>query len=182
MTCPNPLGWATLVDYWAGDLAAAETGALDEHLFSCTECTAASARVAAVTEAVRGVLPPVVSRLQIERLRDRGARVHENAFLPGDRREVVFRSDVDLLIHRLGGLDLSGADRVGFRITSESTGALIADVEAAPFDPAEGAVLVACQHHYVALPHDTVMTVSVHVADRPPRTATYTILHQYDSL
>ena len=52
---------------------------------------------------------------------------------------------------------------------------------AAGFIPktAEGAVLVACQHHYAALPHDTVMTVSVHAPGAPPRTATYTILHRY---
>jgi len=180
MTCPNPIPWATLVDYWAGDLAEAETAALDEHLFACAECTATSARVAAVTEAVRGVLPPVVSRQQVEQLRGRGARIDENDFLPGERREVRFASDVDLLIHRLGGLDLTGAARVAFRITSESTGVLIADIDAVPFDPAEGAVLVACQQHYAALPHDTVMTVSIQAPGAHPRTATYTILHKYD--
>lgn len=180
MTCPNPIPWATLVDHWAGDLDETETVALDEHLFGCADCTATSARVSAVTEALRGALPPVVSRQQIERLRRRGARIQQNDFLPGDRREVQFRADVDLLIHRLGGLDLTGAERVGFQITAESTGALVADVVAAPFDPAEGAVLVACQHHFEALPHDTVMTVSIHAPDGPVRTATYTILHQYE--
>ncbi len=180
MTCPNPIAWATLVDYWAADLDEAQTATLDEHLFGCADCSATSARVAAVTEAVRGVLPPVVSRQQIERFRERGVRIHQNDFLPGERREVQFRSDTDLLIHRLCGLDLTGAERVGFRITSESTGALVADIDAAPFDPAEGAVLVACQHHYAALPHDTVMTVSIHAPDRPARTATYTILHNYE--
>lgn len=182
MTCPNPIPWATLVDYWAGDLDELETAALDEHLFGCDDCAATSARVAAVTEAVRGLLPPVVSRRQIERMRGRGARIREHEFVPGERREVQFGADADLLIHRLGGLDLTGALRVGFRITSESTGALVTDIDAAPFDPAEGAVLVACQQHNRALPHDTVMTVSVHAPDGPPRTATYTILHQYAPL
>ena len=27
MTCANPIAWATLVDYWAGDLNDAETAA-----------------------------------------------------------------------------------------------------------------------------------------------------------
>jgi hypothetical protein len=77
------------------------------------------------------------------------------------------------------GLDLAGAERVAFRITAESTGALIAELESAPFEPAEGAVLVACQRHNAAFPHDTVMAVSIHTPGAPPRTATYTILHRY---
>src|SRR6185295_13820099 len=96
------------------------------------------------------------------RLRARGARVRQNEFAPGDRREVEFSSDVDLLIHRLGGLDLAGAERVALRITAESTGALIGETDTATFEPGEGAVLIACQRHYATLPHDTVMSVSVH--------------------
>jgi anti-sigma factor RsiW len=179
MTCTNPTSWATLVDYWAGELDDETTAALDEHLFGCVDCTATSARVSAVTETLRAAIPVVVSRRQVEGLRARGARVHENAFAPGERREVRFSSDVDLLIHRLGGLDLTGAERVAFRITAESTGALVAAVEAAPFDAAEGAVLVACQRHYASLPHDTVMAVSIHAPGVAPRTATYTILHRF---
>jgi len=30
MTCANPIAWATLVDYWAGDLNDAETAVVDE--------------------------------------------------------------------------------------------------------------------------------------------------------
>jgi anti-sigma factor RsiW len=177
MTCP--IAWESLVDYWAGELDEAATAAVDEHLFGCPDCTATSARVAAVTEAVRSLLPVVVSRDKVERLRKQGARVRENAFVPGDRREVTFSPDTDLLIHRLGGLDLTGAERVDCRVTVESTGALISSVDAAPFDPAEGEVLVACQRHYAAFPHDTVLAVSVHSPGLPPRTATYTILHRF---
>jgi hypothetical protein len=179
MSCGSPVEWARLVDYWAGDLDDQATAALEEHLFGCPECTATSARVAAVTETLRAALPPVVSRRQIELLRARGTRVRESDFAPGERRQVQFSSDTDLLIHRLGGLDLTGAERVGFRITQESTGALVAAVESVPFDPAEGAVLVACQRHYASLPHDTVMTVSIHAPGESPRTATYTLLHRF---
>lgn len=181
MSCPNPIAWATLVDYWAGDLDADATDAVEEHQFGCAECTAASARVAAITEGLRAALPPIISRQRLERLRASGARVRENDFVPGERREVDFALDTDLLIHRLnlGGLDLTGAERVDLRITAESTGALIAEIEGAPFDPAEGAVLIACQRHNVALPHDTVMALSIRAPGAPPRTATYTILHRF---
>lgn len=179
MTCANPIAWATLVDYWAGDLDDAETARIDEHLFGCGDCTAESARVAAVTQALRAAIPMVLLRSAVDRLRARGARVRENGFTPGDRREVDFAADTELLIHRLGGLNLAGAERVDLRITSESTGAVVSTVDGVPFDPAEGAVFVACQRHYVELPHDTVMSVSIHAAGAPPRTETYTILHRF---
>ena len=179
MSCANPIAWATLVDYWARDLDDDTTAAVEEHVFGCAACSAASARVASVTEALRATIPPVLSRAQIMQLRAGGTRVRENDFAPGERREVEFVSDADLLVHRLGGLDLTGAARVDLRITAESTGALISDAAAVPFDPAEGAVFVACQRHYAAFPHDTVMTVSVHAPGAAPRTATYTILHTF---
>jgi len=180
MTCPDPIAWDTLVDYWAADLDPTATDDVEDHLFGCPACTAAAARVAAITEALRAALPPVLSRARIEQLRTRGARIRENTFSPGQRREVLFARDADLLIHRLAGLDLAQADRVDFRITDEATGDLIAAVEAVPFDPAEGAVYVACQRHYGTLPADTVMSVAVHAPGTPPRTATYTILHRFE--
>jgi anti-sigma factor RsiW len=179
MTCANPIAWATLVDYWAGDLDDAATAAVDEHLFGCAACTTASARVAAVALAVRDTIPMVVLQDQVERLRARGTRIRENTFAPGDRREVQFAADADLLIHRLGGLDLTGAERVDLRITAESTGALISEIDGVPFDPAEGTVLVACQRHFAVFPADTVMSVSIRGTGVGPRTATYTILHTF---
>ena len=180
MTCPAPLSWETLVDYWAGDLDEAAEADVEDHLFECAACTAAAARVAGVTEALRNALPPVVSRARVDQLRAGGVRIRENTFVPGQRDEVVFTRDADLLIHRLAGLDLARADRVDFRITSESTGELLAAVDAVPFDAAEGAVLVACQRHYAGLPADTVMSVEVHAPSLPPATATYTILHRFE--
>jgi hypothetical protein len=179
MSCTNPVPWPTLVDYWARDLDDDATDVLEEHLFGCAECTAASARVAGVTEGVRSAIPPLLSRQRLDRLRESGARVRENHFAPGERRWVEFARDTDLLIHRLGGLDLTGATRVDLRITQESTGALIAAVDDGAFDPDEGAVLIACQRHYQTLPHDTVMSVSIQAPGVPPRTASYTILHRF---
>ena len=40
---------------------------------------------------------------------------------------------------------------------------------------------MACQRHYIALPHDTVMTLSIHAPSAPPRTARYTILHRWET-
>jgi anti-sigma factor RsiW len=178
--CPNPIPWDILVDYWAGDLARVEGERIEEHLFGCGACTAEAARVAAVTEALREMIPPVLSRERLERLRATGVRMRENEFVPGERREVAFAADADLMIHRLGGLDLSGADRVTCRIVAESTGAPMAALGEVPFERDEGAVLIACQRHFAAFPHDTRFELSIHRPGQPVENAAYTVLHLYD--
>ena len=177
--CPNPIPWATLVDYWAGDLPPAKTNGVDEHLFACASCTSEAARVASVTETIRDMLPPAVSRARLEGLRAAGTRVRENVFAPGERRQVVFEADVDLMIHRLAGLSLAGAERVSLQIVSESTGERMAATDRVPFERDEGAVLIACQRHFASLPADTRFEVAVHAPDRSVTAVAYTILHEY---
>ena len=75
MSCSSPISWADLVLYWAGDLALAQAEAIEEHLMGCESCSAESARVSAVVEGLRGLIPPVVSRAALGLLRARGMRV-----------------------------------------------------------------------------------------------------------
>lgn len=104
MSCNAAIPWAELVQYWAVDLDAEATDRVDEHLMGCASCSAEAARVAAVVGALRELISPVVTRAQLATLGARGARIRENAFVPG-RAAAVFPSDVELLIHRLGGFD-----------------------------------------------------------------------------
>jgi len=177
--CASPIPWATLVDYWAGDLIAAQIDEVDDHLFACGSCASEAARVASVTETMREMLPPAVSRARIESLRAAGTRVRESAFAPGERRQVVFEADVDLLVHRLAGLPLADAQHVSLQIVSESTGQRLVTMDTVPFEREEGAVLIACQRHFASLPADTRFEVAVHAPDRSVTTAAYTIVHQY---
>lgn len=179
--CPCPLSWETLVDYWAGDLPPAEADRLDEHLFGCDTCAQVSTRVASVTEALRDLLPPALSRARLNALRATGLRLRENAFSPGERRVVVFGDDTDLLVHRLAGLDLNGADHVSLQVVVESTGERLVVVDAVPFEREEGAVLIACQRHFASLPADTRFELAIHPlgSQGAPARAVYTILHQY---
>jgi hypothetical protein len=179
VACASPIAWETLVDYWAGELPPGEADAVEEHLFACATCTAASCRVAAVTETLRAAVLPAVTRRRLDALRARGHRIDENGFSPGERREVDFAPDTEFLVHRLEGLELEDAERVSFRIVAESTGEPISELEAVPFEPAEGAVLIACQRHFASLPPDTVFDVFVHTTSGAIRTAKYTILHRY---
>jgi hypothetical protein len=93
---------------------------------------------------------------------------------------VTFPARSDLLIHRLGGLDLREAQRVSFVLSVESSGKVLIALEQAGFDRERGEVLLACQRHYAFLPPDTVAEVRVHRPDRPDDTARYTILHRFE--
>ena len=106
--CATPLTFETLVAYWAGDLEPAESERVEDHVFACAACTAASARVAAISEHLRALVPPIVSRSRVEELVARGLHVEDSFVAPGGRIEVTFR-DQDFLIHHLGGLDLTSA-------------------------------------------------------------------------
>ena len=61
MSCSNPVSWEKLADYWAGDLSPADEARLEEHLMGCEPCTAEAARAAAVVQALRSFVPPIVS-------------------------------------------------------------------------------------------------------------------------
>jgi hypothetical protein len=135
--------------------------------------------VSAVVEALRAFIPPIVSRTKLETLRARGLRIEENTFLPGQRQSVVFAPEIDLLIHRLTGFDLSNAERVRVAVLVESTGDLLFEDPNAPFDPNEG-VLVACQRHFAALPPDTVFEVRAIEVSGAERKAVYTIPHVFE--
>jgi anti-sigma factor RsiW len=178
MSCGAAIAWAELVQYWAGDLDAEATERVDEHLMGCESCSAEAARVAAVVSALRELVPPVVTREALETMRARGARIRENALVPG-QTPTVFPRDAELLIHRLGGFDLSGAVRVHVMIRRESTRELFADVLDAPFDPREG-VLVACHRHYASLPTDVLVEVTAIDAQGGQRMAAYSIPHIFE--
>lgn len=177
--CPTPVSWEQLVDYWAGELAGDVEAALEEHLFACPPCAAASAGVAALTEALRTEIATLLTAEAVDRLRARGLRIAENRMRPDERRQVSFPADVDLLIHRLGGLDLSRAVRVGFSMRIEATDRVVVEIDDAPFDRQAGEVLVACQHHFDVFPPDTVARVTARDEHGAETVAEYTILHLF---
>jgi anti-sigma factor RsiW len=178
MTCNSPISWADLVQYWSGDLAPAEVDAMDEHLMGCALCSAESARVSAVVEGLRELIPPVITRARLARLRAGGLRITENTFAPG-QTPVVFPRHVELLVHRLSGFDLSRAVRVSVTVRVESTGATLVEDPAAPFDVEEG-VLIACQKHYGDLPPDIVFDVRAFDSAGAESVARYSIPHAFE--
>jgi hypothetical protein len=177
--CGSPIAFDTLVAYWAGDLSSAESDTVEEHVMGCASCSEASARVAAITEAVRGLIPPVVSREVLSKLRDRGVRIVDNPLRPGERKQAVFSENIDVLLHRLGGLDLSNATRVGVTVSVEETGDILFQTDDAPFDREAGEVLIACQKHFRAFPPNIVIGVRSRDESGRERSASYTIPHVF---
>jgi|SoiMethySBSTD1v2_1073268.scaffolds.fasta_scaffold170535_3 hypothetical protein len=168
------LTWEELVDYWAGD--GGDPDAADAHLFACDACSERSARVATVTETLRSEIPFIVTMPWVDTLRRRGMRFTDNPMQPGERREVPFTGDTDILLHRLA-VDLSQATHVHFTLRDEVTGGVIVDLPDAPFERDAGEILVACQRHFVVFPPDTVAEVTVH--GPAPVTHRFTILHRW---
>lgn len=177
--CASALAWETLVDCWAGELASPAQDAVDAHLMGCAECSASSARVASITETLRALLPPLLSPSLLAELRARGMRVTENHMLPGERKDVPFPADTDLLLHCLGGLDLTHTTRVDFSLHVESSGALLVRLDDAAFERSADTLYLACQRHFASLPPDTVAEVRMHDASGAQRVQRYTILHRF---
>jgi Putative zinc-finger len=177
--CAHPLPWEDLVGYWADDLDPAGIDRVEEHLMGCGACTAILARVAAIAGAVSALIPPLVSAGQLAELRARGLRIVENPMSPGEHRAVVFGREIDLLVHRLGGLDLENAESVRVTVSSEGTGQVFTDEPNAPFDRGSGEVLVACQRHFSVLPPDIVFEVRARGPAGEGPAARYTVPHTF---
>jgi anti-sigma factor RsiW len=177
--CASRVAFETLVAYWAGDLPATDEAALEEHLMGCATCAGESGRVAEITEALRAMIPPILTRPMVDALRAKGRDVREDSFAPGERREVQLPPDFDLFVFHLGGIDLTRAARVELRVSDEASGEPLTVVDAAPFDAGAGEVLLCCQPHYASLPPDIVAAVHVHDQDGAERAFRYTILHRF---
>jgi hypothetical protein len=146
-TCPP---FETLVALWSGEIGEAEAVLVDEHLFTCDSCAAATERLAHVVGGLRAKMPFVISRAHHDRLVASGTRVAVTTADPTSDRTAEktarFTPDVDLLVFALRG-DVSKADRVDVEIASP-TGSPSYLLEDVPFDRAKGEVLIACQRHY----------------------------------
>ena len=120
MSCPSPLSWETLVDWWAGDLDEAAGSSVEEHLLGCEVCSAVANRVAATAEALRTMVPPVVGPDRLASMFRAGIRILENPIAPGQISDFHFPRSADLAVHVLGGLSVPSGSRVEVRSGSSS--------------------------------------------------------------
>jgi len=120
--CQAPIPDATLLDYWARDLADSdETDRVEEHLFACGDCSARLDGLAAVGSGLatlvrQGRVSGIVSRALLNRMQRNGIHVRMYSLVPGDTVPcAVFPGD-DLVVAALRA-DFSGVDAVTLSVT-----------------------------------------------------------------
>lgn len=141
--CEGPIPEATLLDYWARDLAQAESERIEEHLFACGDCSERLNQLAAIgsglTSLVRqGRLSGIVSRALLNRLQRDGVHVRMYSLVPGETVAcAVFPGD-DLVVTALRA-DFTGVDAVTLSVTG-TAGTPIAHFDDVPLPGLGGEV------------------------------------------
>jgi hypothetical protein len=143
MKCEHPLDAALLADYWLKALSQSEEETVEEHLFSCEECSLRIEEVAALGEGVRrvakeGSLMMVVSDVFLKRAREEGLRVREYASEAGGVVQCTVTAEDDLLVGRLKA-NLIGIGRVDLSLCDPS-GAEQFRLPDIPFEAGAGSV------------------------------------------
>lgn len=174
--------FATILEYWLGELDEARASAFEEHYLGCAACSARLAEVEALSEGVRGSFAggsvgAVLTPAFVERLRENGVRLREyRVDLNGSVNCSVGPED-QLLLSRLQA-PLEGAGRLDVVIAAAGV-PLEARLEDVPYDAASGEVVVAPSIAFVrTLPaHRQVMRLVAVGADGERVLGEYTFNH-----
>jgi Putative zinc-finger len=138
LRCPAPIGFADVVDYWAGELTRSEEDRIEEHVFGCDDCArelaaaeALARGVAAVTREGRlhtVVTDGILNRLAADGVRIRMFTLEGEAIVPC----AVWAGD-DLVVARIRG-DFAGVDAVSIvtRLPSGDEIGRLSDVAVRP--------------------------------------------------
>ena len=169
-----------LLDYQSGELSEAVEHELESHLFQCTNCSSEAERFAGLATSIAGAIAPVLSPSRFSALEREVWVETVNVMHPGQRTEVVYPQSGRLLVHRLGGVDLSRAGRIDLDLSAPS-GEAIWHLENVPFDAERGEILVPCQSHFAGkFPPDIVFSVTAVAGDEREELAQYTVRHNLE--
>ena len=121
VACASPIADERLIDYWAGDLPRADGPAIEEHLFSCADCSARLEAVASVAGGVaalarQGRISGVISRAMLNKLQRDGVRVRQFTLDPGETVPCAAFPGDDVVVTSLNA-NLSGVQSVSLRVT-----------------------------------------------------------------
>jgi hypothetical protein len=184
VSCTNPIAFPTLVALWTHELSDEEAAAVDEHLFGCDACAAASEQLGAMLSSMGGLVPPVLTAAQRDAYLAAGKKLVEITFDPGQRGEAFFARELDLMVLRLRG-DVATAERVDLEILDGNGQTFIA-LEHVPFDASRGEVLVACQQHFRYMDDGFVgepeFRLTAHEGGTSRRVGSYIIKHVWPPL
>jgi Putative zinc-finger len=145
ISCRSPLADDLVLDWWTGELGAAEARRVERHLVSCGPCSARAELLPAVAEGVRGLvregrLSAVLSRIVVERLQLEGRRIREYRVAPGGGVQCSVEPEDDVVLARLA-VDFEGVTRVDLVTrVGDDPEQRYRDL---PFDPAAGELILA---------------------------------------
>jgi hypothetical protein len=142
--CHAPIAFERLVDYWLGDVDAAVTDAIDEHLLGCDSCGARLDEVIALAGGVRaafdaGRVGTFVTAAFVAALAARGKRVREYRVPLNGSVACGIAPDDDLVVGRLQLPALAGVTRLDALLRTDE--GEVRRIEDVPFDRATGEVL-----------------------------------------
>jgi Putative zinc-finger len=180
--CPAPIGFADVVDYWAGDLTQAEEDRIEQHVFSCAECARelAAAQTLArdiASVAREGRLHSVVTDSILNRLAADGVRIRTYTLEGSGVVPCAVWADDDLVVSRIRA-DFEGADSVTI-VTRQASGEEIARVSDIALLPGQHEILNAFSAaHLRKLPATRVhVTVTGQTGSEERTIAEYTLEH-----
>ena len=180
--CSAPIGFAAVVDYWAGDLSPAEQDRIDEHVFTCAACARELAAAEALargiaTMAREGRLHTVLSDAILNRLSADGVRIRMFTLEGSGIVPCAVWADDDLIVSRIRA-DFSGVDSVSI-VTRQASGEEIRRVSDIAVRPGQREILNAFSAAQLrSLPATQVhVTVTAQVGTGERTIAEYTLEH-----
>jgi hypothetical protein len=180
--CPAPIGFADVVDYWAGELTRAEEDRVEEHVFTCADCArelgAAEALARGIAAVAReGRLHCVVTDSILNRLAADGVRVRMYTLEGAGPVQCSVWADDDLVVSRIRA-DFADVDSVTI-VTRQASGEEISRVSDIAVRPGQREILNAFSAAQLRKLPPTRVSVSVTAQiGRSERTiAEYTLEH-----
>ena len=119
--CSAPVSDEDLLDYWAHAIAATDAERLEEHLFSCGDCSARLEAMASLGTGLvglvrRGRVSGVVSRSLLNRMQRDSVQVRQYVMSPGERVPCAAFPGDDLLVVSLRA-DFAALETVTLSVT-----------------------------------------------------------------
>jgi hypothetical protein len=180
--CPAPIGFADIVDYWAGDLTRAEEARIEEHAFSCADCAREIAAAEALTRGIAAVaregrLHSVVTDAILNRLAADGVRVRMYTLEGAGIVPCAVWADDDLVVSRIRA-DFAEVDAVTI-VTRLASGDEISRLSDVAVRPGQREILNAFSAaHLRQLPPTRVrVTVTAQIGSGERTIAEYTLEH-----
>lgn len=180
--CPAPIGFANVVDYWAGDLTRAEEDRIDEHVFTCADCARELAAVEALARGISAVarggrFHSVVTDAILNRLAADGVRIRMYTLEGAGIVPCSVWADDDLVVSRIRA-DFSDVDSVTI-VTRQASGDEIARLSDVAVRTGQREILNAFSAaHLRNLPPTRVrVTVTAQIGSGERTLAEYTLEH-----